>query len=256
MRALRRSVLIVSILLSLAGMAIAAEVRVLAVNTTEPALRTLAKEFAQESGHRAVFTFASTASVVEKIKANDVHDVIIVAEGLMDRLDKEGIANPESRVRLANADLGIVVRTGAKLPDVATADAFRQALMTAASIVHGDVAPYTSGAQIQKIFGTMGVLDAIKPKLKIVPEPADGQALIAKGEVELGLYHLSDIPEDKGVTLAGRVPRPLQIATTFEAARMSDGSAVEASEAFIRYIGGADGRPAWAKAKFEPLAEH
>ena len=120
----------------------------------------------------------------------------MIAEGLMDRLDKDGIVNPESRVRLANADIGVAVRTGAKLPDIATADAFRQALMTAASIVHGDVLPSTAAAQqIQKIFGTMGVLDAIKPKLKIVPEPADGQALIAKGEIELGLYNLSDIPE-------------------------------------------------------------
>ncbi len=256
MWALGRSVLIASILLSLAGMAAAAEVRVLAVTTTEPALRTLAKEFARESGHQAVFTFASPTGVMEKIKANDVHDVVVVAEPAMDQLDKQGIVNPESRVRLANVDIGVVIRTGAKLPVIANADAFRQALMAAASIVHGDVAPYTSGAQVQKILANMGLLDAIKPKLKIVMGPANGLALIAKGEIELGLYNVSDVPEGKGVTLVGPVPRPLQLATTFEAARMSDGAAVEASEAFIRYIGGADGRPAWTRAKFEPLAEH
>ena len=122
--------------------------------------------------------------------------------------------------------------------------------------MHGDVFPNTSGENIQKIFSTMGILDAIKPKLKIVSGHANSQVLIAKGEIELGLYNISEIPEGKGVTFVGPVPEPLQRTTTFEAARMSDGAAVEASEAFIRYIGGADGRPAWAKAKFVPLADH
>lgn len=256
MRALGRSVLIATILMALTDMANAAEVRVLAVRATEPALRMLAKEFAQESGHQAVFTIASPAQVMEKIKANDVHDVVVIAEGAMDKLDKDGIVNPESRVRLANVGIGVAVREGAKLPDIANADAFRQALLSAKSIVHGDVFPNTSGEAIQKIFATMGILDAVKPKLKIVSGHANSQALIAKGEIELGLYNMSEIPEGKGVAFAGPVPAPLQSTTTFEAARMSDGGAVEASEAFIRYIGGADGRPAWAKAKFIPLADH
>ena len=256
MRALGRSVLIASILLSLAGMAAAADIRVLAARATEPALRTLAKEFARESGHQVTFTIASPAGVMEKIKANDVHDVVVVAEPAMDQLDKDGIVNPESRVRLANVGIGVAVRDGAKLPDLSTADAFRQALAAAASIAHGDVFPSSSGERIQKIFTTMGVADAIKPKLKMISNPANSQALIAKGEIELGLYNISDIPEDKGVKFAGPVPEPLQLTITFEAARMSDGGAVEASEAFIRYIGGADGRPAWAKAKFVPLADH
>ncbi len=102
----------------------------------------------------------------------------------------------------------------------------------------------------------MGMLDTLKPKLKIVPGHANSQALIAKGEIELGLYNMSEIPDGKGVKYVGPVPAPFQSSATFEAARMSEGSAVEASEAFIRYIGGAEGRPAWAKAGFVPLADH
>jgi molybdate transport system substrate-binding protein len=122
--------------------------------------------------------------------------------------------------------------------------------------VHGEVFPNTSGEKIEKMFTAMGIADALKPKLKVVPGHANSQALIAKGEIELGLYNMSEIPDGKGVKYVGPVPAPLQATTTFEAARMSDGSAVEASEAFIRYIGSADGRPAWTKARFEPLSEH
>ena len=48
--------------------------------------------------------------------------------------------------------------------------------------------------------------------------------MIAKGEVEMGLYNVSEIPEGKGLQLAGAVPPQLQINTTYEGALMSDGS--------------------------------
>lgn len=256
MRAFGRSLLIVSMLLAFEGMAAAAEVRVLATRATEGALATLAKEFAQETGHRAVFTIGSPAAVMAKIKANEVYDVVVLAEPAIDQLDKQGLANPESRVRLANIGLGVAVREGAPVPDIATADAFKQALTNAKSIVYGEVFFNTSGERIEKMLAGMGLLDTLKPKLKVVPGHANSQALIAKGEIELGLYNMSEIPDGKGVKYVGPVPAPFQSTATFEAARMSEGSAVEASEAFIRYIGGAEGRPAWAKARFVPLADH
>ncbi len=256
MRAFGRTALMAAILLASAGMASAAEVRVLSVSAPETPIRELAKEFSRESGHRIVFTTGSPRAVMDKIKANEVHDVVIVAEPAMDQLDRQGLVNPESRLQLANVGIGVAVREGAPRPDIATADAFRQALTATKSIVYGEVFPNTSGEKIESMLANMGMLDALKPKLKIVPGHANSQALIARGEIEMGLYNMSEIPDGKGVSYAGPVPSPLQISTTFEAARMSDGSAVEAAEAFIRYIGGADGRPAWTKARFVPLADH
>ena len=112
----RRIVTIAATLISVAGMARAAEVRVLAVRAPEVALRNLAADFAKETGHQVVFTIGSPAVVMQKIKANEVHDAVIVSEPAMDQLDREGIVNPESRVRLANTGIGVVVRDGARCP--------------------------------------------------------------------------------------------------------------------------------------------
>jgi hypothetical protein len=38
---------------------------------------------------------------MQRIKDNDIHDAVIVSEPAMDELDREGIVNPESRVKLA-----------------------------------------------------------------------------------------------------------------------------------------------------------
>jgi molybdate transport system substrate-binding protein len=256
MRASVRTVLIASTLMSFAGMAQAAEIRVLAVRAPEQAIRALAADFAKESGHQVVFTVGSPAVVMQKIKANEVHDAVIVSEPAMDQLDRQGIVNPESRARLANTGIGVVVREGAPLPDVSTPEAFRKALLKAKSIVYGDVFPNTSGEKVEKILAAAGVLDTLKPKLKIVSGHANSQPMIAKGEIELGLYNLSEIPDGKGIALAGPVPAPLQLLTTYEAALMSDGAAVEATRAFIGFLASPDARPRWSAARLEPLADH
>jgi molybdate transport system substrate-binding protein len=257
MRAFVRTVTIAAVLLSLAGMARAAEIRVLSVGAVQNAVKSLAGDFARESGHQVIFTIGSPVIVMQKIKDGETYDAVIVSEPAMDQLDKEGTVNPESRVRLANTGMGVAVRDGAPLPDLSTPDAFKAALLAAKSIVYGDpTLPNQSGEKAEKILAKAGLLDALKPKLQVVPGQGASQEMIAKGEVELGLYNVSEIPEGKGLKLVGPVPAPLQINTTYEGALMSDGSVPEAARAFIRFLADPDARAKWLAAKLEPLADH
>ena len=124
-------------------------------------------------------------------------------------------------------------------------------------MVYGDPAlPNQSGEKAEQILAKAGLLDTLKGKLRIVPGQAEGQDLIAKGEVEMGLYNLSEIPEGKGLKIAGPVPAPLQFTTTYEGALMSDGAVPEAARAFIRFLAEPDARAKWIAAKLVPLADH
>jgi molybdate transport system substrate-binding protein len=257
MRAFGRTISITAVLVSLAGMAAAADIRLLSVGAVQNAVRPLAADFSKDTGHKIVFTVGSPAVVAQKIKDGEIFDAVIVSEPAMDRLDKEGIVNPESRVRLANTGIGVAVHAGAPAPNLATPDAFKQALLAAKSVVYGDpTLPNQSGEKAEQILAKAGILDALKPKLRIVPGQAESQDLIAKGEVEMGLYNLSEIPEGKGLKIAGPVPAPLQIATTYEGALMSDGSVPQAAREFIRFLSEPEARAKWLAAKLEPLADH
>jgi molybdate transport system substrate-binding protein len=253
MRVFARTVAIAVVLMSFAGMAGAVEVRVLSVGAVQHAVRNLVAEFERETGHKVVLSLSSPVVAMQKIKAGEVHDAVIIAEPAMDQLDRDGIVNPESRVRLASTGLGIAVREGAPLPDLSTPEAFKQALVAAKSIVYGDpTLANQSGEKAEKILRQAGVLDVLKPKLKVVPGRAASQEMVAKGEVEIGLYMVSEIPEGKGLKLAGPVPAPLQIATMYEAALMSDGSVPEAARAFIRFLAEPAAHAKWTAAKLEP----
>src|SRR5437588_9573721 len=120
MRPFGRIVLIAAMLTSLTHMADAADIRVLSVGAVQHAVRTLAAQHEKGSGQRVVLTVGSPAVVLQKIKAGEVFDALIASEGAMDELDRDGIVNPESRVRLASTGLGVAVRAGAPALDLST----------------------------------------------------------------------------------------------------------------------------------------
>jgi hypothetical protein len=112
--------------------------------------------------------------------------------------------------------IGMAVRQGATVPDISTPDAFQKTLMASSSIVVTDPAmPNASGALTQRVLNEAGVMDAIKPKVKVIGlDP--GQEAISKGEAELGFFNISEVRPY--VKYAGPVPAPLQKYTSYEAA--------------------------------------
>src|SRR5947199_10239414 len=176
MRFFRRIASVATTLISLTSMAGAADIRVVGVGAVQNALRVLAAEFGNETGHRLVLTIDAPAVVIQKIKDGEVYDAVIVSEPAMDRLDKEGVVNPESRVPLAKTGMGVAVRAGAPLPDLSSPEAFKQSLLAAKSVVHGDATlPKQSGEKAERILVQTGILDALKPRLKMVPGTAASQ---------------------------------------------------------------------------------
>jgi len=218
MRSFGRIASIAVTLISLASMAGAADIRLLSVGAVQHAVKELAAEFGNETGHKVILTVASPAVVTQKIKDGEVFDAVIVSEPAMDRSTRRASSIRRAAWRLAKTGLGVAVRAGAPLPDLSTPEAFKQSLLAAKSVVHGDpTLPNQSGEKAERILVQAGILDALKPRLKIVPGQAASQELIAKGEVEMGLYNVSEIPEDKGLAFAGPVPTLLQVTTSYEA---------------------------------------
>jgi ABC-type molybdate transport system substrate-binding protein len=115
--------------------------------------------------------------------------------------------------------------------------------------VHGDPAtPNQSGVVTMKILADAGVLDAIKGKARAA-NLAEGFAMVAKGEVELALFNLVELPP--GVRLAGPVPAPLQDYTSYETAALAKGAAPAAAQAFIKLMTSAPARQTWEAASLE-----
>jgi ABC-type molybdate transport system substrate-binding protein len=84
---------------------------------------------------------------------------------------------------------------------------------------------------------------------------ADGQALIAKGEIDIGLFNVSEIPRAPGVARAGPVPAAVQVYIDYDAAVPATNAAPDAALALIKYFHRPASRPVWDKAGLEVVGE-
>jgi molybdate transport system substrate-binding protein len=168
----------------------------------------------------------------------------------MDDYAKLGGLKADTRIKVARGGIGMAMRKEATPPDISTADKFKQALMNAKSIAMTSTdMPNGSGGVTQTIFTKAGVMDAIKPKLKVVGlDP--GQEQIAKGDIELGFFNISEIRPF--VKFSGAVPAPLQEYTSYDAAMTTKSTAGEPASALVKMISSAGAAERWKSAGMEP----
>jgi molybdate transport system substrate-binding protein len=226
----------------------AADLRVLSVGSVQIAAKALAADFTKATGQQVALTVVAPSEIGQKL-AGAPYDMVICSVPAMAALHQAGSLRPGTRFPLARVGIGVMVREGASLPDVSTPAAFKQTLLAARSIVHGDPAtPNQSGVVTMKILDNAGLRDAIKDKARAA-NLAEGFAMVAKGEVELALFNLVELPP--GVRLAGPVPAPLQEYTSYETAVLAKGAAPEAAQAFITLMTGAPARQIWQASSLE-----
>jgi molybdate transport system substrate-binding protein len=168
--------------------------------------------------------------------------------GAMDTLDKAGKLIAGSRRPLARVGIGLAVREGVKL-DFATPDALRKTLLEAHAITLSDSSTGgLSGPNALKVLQNLGIAGAVKAKL--IPHPS-GQELIAKGEADIGLYNVSEIPRAKGVVLAGPVPAAVQVYILYDAAVPASNTAPDSALALLKFMSSPSARPRWEAAGLE-----
>jgi molybdate transport system substrate-binding protein len=236
-------------LIAASALATAAEVRVLTVGSTQVAAKAIAADFEKQTRNQVTFTIRPPFAI-DKELAEKTFDAIILSVPAMDNHDEAGDLAPMSRVALARVGVGVVVKEGAPVPDVSTPEKLKAAVLASRSLTYTDPAtPNTSGAIAGAALAKLGILDEVKGKTRHAALAVGGE-LVAKGEVELGFFNLSEIP--KGVTVAGALPAPLQDYTVYEAAVLSKGSTAEAVTAFVKYLASAAAAAYWSGAKLEP----
>jgi len=141
------------------------------------------------------------------------------------------VAGPTTDI--ARVGLGVAVRAGASKPEIGTVDAFKSALLKAQSIA--SIPESATGYSIARVFDRLGVSEQMKSKMKAQPNPAAVVSVVAKGEVELGLF-LINVLTAPGLDVVGPFPSEVQENVVFTAAVASDTKDATAAKALIEFL--------------------
>ena len=215
----------------------AAEVKVLTTGAMKQVVLALQPEF-EKQGHKLVVDNDTAGALLKRIEGGETFDMVVLTPAALDQLAAKNKIAPASKVNLARVAIGVMVRPGAKLPDISSVDGFKQALLDAKSVAYIDPASGgSSGIYLEKLFEKMGIADAIhaKAKLKRGGYVAD---LLTSGEAELGIHQISEIVPVKGVVLVGPLPAEIQNFTTYAGAVGSSARDPVAAKAFLDMLVG------------------
>jgi len=232
--------------------AVAADIQVMSGGAPKEALGVLTPQFEKQTGHKVHFTYIVISALQEKLAAGERPDMVLMPVPAIEARVEQGLFRGDSWARLGTVSVGMVVRAGASRPDIATLNAFRQTMLDAKTVVQANPAATPSGAHLAKVWEQLGIADAMKPKIKFANALDGGVAAIAKGEAEIGLYPLSEVIAEKGVTIIGLIPQAVQLNTVYGAAVLSANVAPEPAAAFIKFLADPSNAKHWKDAGFEP----
>src|SRR5258706_12191677 len=122
------------VLCTLAGAAMAAEIRVLSAGAVEPGLRAAAAAFKKQSGHDVNIAFNTAPEIRKRIGGGEAFDVVIAPPAALDEFAGAGKVAAE-RANLGRGGMGAAVRPGAPVPDISSRDARKRSGLPAESVV-------------------------------------------------------------------------------------------------------------------------
>jgi len=192
--------------------------------------------FRNASPHHVKITFATAPIILKRIGAPDGLDVVIAPPAVLDEWVKAAKATAADRVTVGRIGVGVMVRDGAPQPKIATVDEFKQALLSAESIVYNQA---STGIYIEKLCERLEIAEHLKTKTVRYPNAASVLEHICKGkggEIGLGATTVILEGENKGLTFVGPLPPEIQNYTIYAATVVNAGSASEAAREFVRYL--------------------
>ena len=228
-----------------AGTASAAEIRVLSANPVSEGLKHIAEQFKRDTGHEVKVEVPPGAELNRILGPEDPADVLISVPATVDQAVKDGKVSG-TKTAVGRVGIGVVVRRGAAVPNVATSDAIKQAVLSAEGVVYNTAA---SGQYVHSMLEQMGVTEQIKARSA---RPGNGaqtmERLIAGKGDEVGFGLLSEIKpfEDKGVRLVGRLPDNVQNYTLYDGVVLSRSKSADVAKQFISYLSTPSAKQAFA----------
>ena len=228
------------ILLSLAlclvaGIAGAADIRVLSSNAMREVLLEIAPQFEKASGHKLVMTFIGSADILKRLRAKEGGDaggveLVVLQISSIDEQIAEGRLVPGSRVDFARSLVGAAVRAGAPRPDISSGEALKRTLLASKSIV---VSSGPSGIYMLGLFELMGI--PREKYLQAKPGVQTGQ-LVARGEAEICFQQLSELLPVKGIDFLGPLSADVGHVTVFAGGIHSAAAEPQAARALMQYL--------------------
>ena len=210
--------------------------------------------FTAATGAEIAAFFGAAGLIRAKVLAGDACDVVILTGDFLDELGGRGLlAGPAVPIGLVRT--GIAVPTGHPVPDIATSEALRAALLAARGVYVPDPQISTAGIHFMRVLRDLGIAPAVAPHLRAFPNGATAMRNLAEAAEAnaIGCTQITEITYTPGLAVAGALPEALGLATVYAAAVRAGTAQPAAAQALVARLTGPSSRDLRRAGGFEPV---
>jgi molybdate transport system substrate-binding protein len=179
-----------------------------------------------------------------RVAAGEAFDFVVLAQGAIDALAREGHVDAASRVTLARSSMAMAVAADRDAPPIDTPEALRDAMLGAPAIAYS-TGP--SGQHLVALIARFGIGDRLAGRLVQAPPGVSVASLVARGDAAIGFQQASEMVGVPGIRIAGTLPADTAMTTAFSAATCSVSRQTARARDVLAYL--ASGEAAAARAR-------
>lgn len=214
------------------------QIIVFAAASLKTALDEVAADWKADTGNVAVVSYAGSPQLAKQIQEGAPADIFISADlPWMDTLDKAGFIQTATRANILGNTL-VLVAPKAKAASVTIAKGFDLAGMIGdGKLAMALVDSVPAGKYGKAALTSLGVWEAVAPKVAQAENVRAALQLVATGEAPYGIVYSTDAVAEPKVTVVGTFPDDSHPPIIYPAALTKDAKAPAAD--FLAYLSGA-----------------
>jgi molybdate transport system substrate-binding protein len=231
------------------------KLEVLSGGAAQGLVRALAGRFKADTGCEISGTFGAVGAMRDKLLGGAPADLLVLTSALIAELTRSGHVAADSAADIGIVRTAIAVRAGDPVPSIGDADALRAALIAADEIHFGDPKRATASIHFARVLDALGLSADWAARLRTHPNGMTAMHALARsgGRRPIGCTQVTEILATPGVTLAGPLPAPFELATVYTAGVSSRATRPQEAQRLAALLSSDDARAARDRAGFEPV---
>lgn len=185
-------------------------------------------------------TFDAAGAIRARFLAGDACDVLVLPAAMLEALAAKRQVEPASMAALGRVPTGIAVVRGVPAPPIATAAALGESLERASALYCPDTVRATAGIHFVHMLREMEIHARVASRIRAYANGAEAMAALAatRDPAAIGCTQVTEILYTPGVALAGPLPAPFDLSTTYAVAVAAAGADRSAARDFAARLAG------------------
>ena len=213
-------------------------VRILSAGAVKGGVGRSAELFGSETGIAHAIEFATAPMIRERVVSGKANaDLITLPRPLFDELIAAGHVRQEDIAVIGSVSLGVAIRNGDRVPDLASVKAFVASVLAADRIIYNTA---SSGQYVAQIFERLGLAEKIGRKVLALPDGKSAMEALAadRSGNAIGFGQATEIRlhDHLGTRFVGPLPREIGHETQYAVGRLAAASEPDAARQLIDFM--------------------